>query len=112
MYDTQTRIEKVKIRSESIRKRKHDVWIFRLSVLCCILVTNEIYLIYSLQRVGEYHSQEAWLYGTTILFSDIGSHVFVAVLSFVLAVVFTILCVKYQEKNKGKNKSNYKEDDL
>ena len=39
------------------------------------------------------------MYGSILLHEDAGGYVLVAVVSFVTAVVFTLLCVKLRERN-------------
>lgn len=39
--------------------------------------------------------------GNSMLSADIGGYVLVAVISFIAAVLITILCIRYKEKNKN-----------
>ncbi|WP_317856165.1 hypothetical protein [Chakrabartyella piscis] len=102
MYDTQTRIDMVKVSARKMKEKQRNAWITRLSVLCCVLVGQEMYLISYLGSGGQYHSEESWMFGATMLFTDAGGYVLVAVLTFVLAAILTGLCMRSQEKKQLK----------
>ena len=52
---------------------------------------------------GKMHSiADAGFTGNSLLSADAGGYVLVAVISFIAAVVITVICLKIKEKNKGK----------
>lgn len=100
MYSTQTRLALVQARVEQHKKRQRDDWIVRLSMLCCGLLALDMAVMVAIGDHSRYHSPEHWLYGASLLPSNIGGYVLVAIVAFVIAVAVTISCVKSQEKAK------------
>lgn len=96
MYDTQTRVRLVKRYATNRRRRQQKIWINSLYIGCCALGFLNVSLIAYLGGDVGYRTREDWLFGATMLKSDIASYVVVAVVSFVLAAVITIICMKKQ----------------
>jgi len=57
---------------------------------------------------GQMHSiADADFTGNSLLSADVGGYVLVAVISFIVAVAITIICIKINEKRKGKSHNKY-----
>lgn len=98
MYDTQTRMYLLKDRVISRQKALHSALIFKLSVLsCCVLLIN-ISIISYFSDASTLQSNDNWFYGSTMLSSNAGGYVLVAIISFVIAVIFTVFCMHKQNK--------------
>ena len=50
------------------------------------------------------------LYGSTLLYEGAGGYVLVGVVAFAVAVVITVLCIRYRNKQKG-NKTETEDDE-
>ncbi|WP_409968982.1 hypothetical protein RFF05_03165 [Bengtsoniella intestinalis] len=100
MYSTQTRLALVHARVEQHKKRQREGWIVRLSMLCCGLLALDMAVMIAIGDHGYYDSPEHWLYGASLLPSNIGGYVLVAIIAFVIAVAVTVLCMKNQEQRK------------
>ena len=101
MYDTNERIAQVKERAMRIRQKKEKRAIRGLSTLCLALCC----LVGVLGEVsGGFRSaaEVQGMTGATLLSESAGGYVLVAVISFLVAVVFTLLCVKLRERNVKK----------
>ena len=57
---------------------------------------------------GSGHSAAISMYGSILLHEDAGGYVLVGVISFITAVVITVLCIRYRERNKKKQTTEYK----
>lgn len=59
---------------------------------------------------GKMHSiADAGFTGNSLLSADAGGYVLVAVISFISAVVITVLCIKINEKNKSNQRNEESE---
>lgn len=82
-------------------KRKSEKAVLKalgtVSVLLFAVLIGWLYVV-----DGNFHKvSETCFTGNSMLSADIGGYVLVAVGSFILAVVVTIICIKLKEKNKG-----------
>ena len=99
MHDTATRVRPLKTRMRQCRLRREKL-IYRLSALCFILFSGLMYAFNSASGfVG------AAVYGmSSAMFprTNAGSYVLVGILSFAVAVIITVACIRLKEKtNKG-----------
>ena len=102
MYDTNERVAQVKERAARIKQKKEKRMIRGLSTLCLALCCCLVGILGEVS--GGFGSAVAVqdLNGATLLSERTGGYVLVAVVSFVTAVVFTLLCVKLRERNVKK----------
>ena len=100
MYDTNERVAQVKERAARIQKKKEKRMIRGLSTLCLALCCCLVGILGEVS--GGFGSAVAvqGLNGATLLSERTGGYVLVAVVSFVTAVVFTLLCVKLRERKQ------------
>ena len=100
MYDTNERVAQVKERAARIQKKKEKRMIRGLSTLCLVLCCCLVGILGEVS--GGFGSAVAvqGLNGATLLSERTGGYVLVAVVSFVTAVVFTLLCVKLRERKQ------------
>ena len=85
------------------RKKKKDVNILAgSSVLCFLALVLFIGQYTGLSLVPNEHSD----YGSFMLPQQAGGYVIVGVLCFAIAVVITLLCIKWKEKNDMKDKKD------
>lgn len=107
MYDTAKCVELVKLRVRELRRKQAKKCICKLSVLCVVLLASFVWTVGVLtEQVGL--TDIRGMCGTMLLHEDAGGYVVVGVVTFVAAVVITILCVRYSEKVK-KNRCRDKE---
>ena len=100
MYDTNERVAQVKERAARIQKKREKRMIRGLSTLCLALCCCLVGILGEVS--GGFGSAAAvqGLNGATLLSERTGGYVLVAVVSFVTAVVFTLLCVKLRERKQ------------
>ena len=79
---------------------------FGLSALCLLLSVSLVEAIGAF--TGSEHSAALSMYGSILLHEDVGGYVLVGVISFIAAVVITVLCIRYRERNKKKQAREYK----
>ncbi len=111
MQTTQSRVWQVNERVKKRLVQRQKRWIISLAVLCSMLTVQEIYLISALQSIGQVHTTKNQMGGATFLFSNAGGYVLVVIITFVLAVIFTLLCVRHREKMRTKETMNMNEDE-
>ena len=109
MYDTEKRIELVKKRMYEYRRRKERHRVYHLSALCALLFLS---LAGALGTVQIQPMDAAGMYGAILLHESAGGYVLVAVATFMLAVVITVVCMRLHEREKQKQKQEqeHKED--
>ena len=95
MYDTATRVGLVKKRVHQKRRA-----FFGLSALCLLLFASLVEALTAF--TGFDHSAALSMYGSILLYEDAGGYVLVGVISFIAAVVITVLCIKYRDWKKRK----------
>ena len=93
MYATEKRIELVKRKIHEKCRRQERRAVFRLSALCTLLFSS---LVGILGCVQGQPMDAAGMYGAVLLHKDAGGYVLVAVISFAVAVVITVLCIKFR----------------
>ena len=98
MYHTETRVAMVTRRVNVLHGKRENRLTAMLSMLCLMLTSGLVAEIGALGGRGQ--GRVTGLYGTTMLFEDAGGYVLVGVLAFVAAVVITVLCIRYREKEK------------
>lgn len=92
MYDTQMRVAMVAQRVKVLRRKKENRLNAMLSAFSLILTGSIAGMISVCGGGGQ--SRVVGLYGTTMLFEDVGGYVLVSVLAFITAVVITIKKIK------------------
>ncbi len=97
MRNTETRIG---LAHRGAKLRRRDSQIVRLGAVCCGLLMLDVVAIGYVSSPQHYHSPEDWMYGATLLPSNAGSYVLVAVVTFVIAVAVTVFSIKHHEKTK------------
>lgn len=109
MYNTQDRVDMAMKRAKKIQKKERNILLTKMYILSVTLGILDIYLISTFTNSGESKSKEEWMFGATMLFSDAGGYVLVAVCTFVIAVIITVICMKKHQnseedqENKEKN---------
>ena len=98
MHNTAERIRRLGLRVEEIRCREENRLISSIFGLCVILSTLLFGIIANMTGGGRYIV--TGLYGSMLMYDDVGSHVLVAVISFSAAVAITVICIRIREKNK------------
>ena len=80
------------------RRRQEQCGIYRLSALCMALFT---FLVGTVGAVaGQTQIIAQGMYGSIFLHEDAGGYVLVGVMSFTVAVVITVLCIKLRERER------------
>lgn len=102
MYDTMERIKRVKLRAEELRFKQEKWLLGALSILCVVLPLS---LIGAIRMVTSRECGTVLgLYGTMLLYEDAGGYVLVGVITFAAAVIITVLCIRYRERQKERFK--------
>lgn len=102
MYDTATRVGLVKSRIRQKQRSREKSIIRRLSVLCLFLCVSLTGAVGAFAGFG--HNAAVSMYGSILLREDAGGYVLVGVVSFTAAVVITVLCIRYRERDKKEDK--------
>ncbi len=98
MHDTTERIKRVKLRVGKLQLISETRLINALSALCIILSFSLVGVIDVM--TGGSCGTVSGLYGTMLLYEDAGGYVLVGVITFVVAVIITILCLRYRKNIK------------
>lgn len=93
MHDTTKRVEIVERRVRYYKTRKS---IHRLMVLCGALCFSLLFVLH--QTSGPAYPVIYGMYGTILLYENVGGYVLVAVVCFTAAVVVTLLYSEYQRR--------------
>ena len=99
MYDTNERVAQVKERAARIQKKKEKRMIRGLSTLCLALCCCLVGVLGEVSGGFRSAAEVQGMTGATLLSARTGGYVLVAVISFLVAVVFTLLCVRLHERN-------------
>ena len=112
MYDTEERIELVKKRMYEYHRRQEWRTVCRLSVLWTLLFLSLVGTVGTVGTVRGQPIDAAGMYGAILLHESAGGYVLVAVATFMLAVVITVVCMRLHEREKQKQKQEqeHKED--
>ena len=105
MYDTEERVSRAKEKAGRIVQKREKRIIRGLSTLCAVLSCCLAGVIEKLSEGGEVQGMN----GATLLSESTGGYVLVAVISFLVAVAFTLLCVRLHERSRRLKKE--KEDE-
>ena len=101
MRDRAGRLDAMHKRAEELR-RKRDMLVMRaLGTVSALLLVSLIGVMTLLGSAGHSVSAEG-LYGTSMLNESTGGYILVAMISFMLAVVITVLCFKIKEYKEDK----------
>ena len=98
MYDTKERVIRAKERADRLVQKRDKRIIRGLSSLCIVLSCCLAGVIGKLGE-GSGGAVVQGMNGATLLSESTGGYVLVAVISFLVAVVFTLLCVRLHERN-------------
>lgn len=98
MHDTAAHVQMVKKRIHQ-RQRTHEKHsIYSLSTLC-VLLSALLVGMTSWFSGGE-QMIHIGMYGSMLLHENAGGYVLVGVVTFTAAVIITVLCIRYAEKNR------------
>lgn len=98
MHDTQLRLERLEQAVELRKARRRMGEISVLSIVSCVLAMAELGLLVHLGDGVLRTTTQRYFFGASMLSDDVGGYVLVGVIAFALAVVFTVLCMKYRKK--------------
>lgn len=98
MHDTTERIRRVELLAKELEHKKENKLLAGLSALCLVL---SLFLVSASRSImGSVHGNAQGAYGAMLLYEDAGGYVLVGVISFMAAVVITILCIRGKKKNE------------
>ena len=98
MYNTSERIRRVKLLARELQNKRETRLFGGLSALCLVLSFSLVGVIRSM--TGGVQGKAKGTYGTMLLYENAGGYVLVAVITFALASLITLVCISYREKNK------------
>lgn len=98
MYDTATRVGMVKKRVRQKRRIQGKRALCGLSALCLFLSVSLVGTIGAFTGSG--HFAAISMYGSILLHEDVGGYALIGVISFITAVIITVLCIRYRKQNK------------
>ena len=111
MYDTTERVRRAKQTALRLIRKRERAALRRLEELCTVLALG---LAGALAHFigGPPGAAVQGAYGATLLSDSAGGYVLVAVATFMLAVVITVVCMRLHEREKQKQKQEqeHKED--
>ena len=112
MYDTEKRVAIVKKRIAEHRSRQARRSIRSLFALCVLLFLSLVGTVGTVGTVRGQPIDAAGMYGAILLHESAGGYVLLAVATFMLAVVITVVCMRLHEREKQKQKQEqeHKED--
>ena len=99
MYDTGERVIRAKERADRLIRKRENRIIGGMSTLCLMLSCCLAGIIGKLSE-GRGGAVVQGMNGATLLSESTGGYVLVAVISFLAAVAFTLLCVRLHERNR------------
>ena len=99
MYETKKRVSEAKLRAAHMIEKKEKRAIRCLSALCVMLSCLLVGAIAELSGGTDKAALVQGMNGATLLSESAGGYVLVAVISFLVAVVFTLLCERLHERN-------------
>lgn len=101
MRDRADRLDAMHKRADELR-RKRDVLVMRvLGTASALLLVSLIGVMTLLGTAGHSVSADG-MYGTSMLNESTGGYILVAIISFMLAVVITVLCFKIKKYKEEK----------
>lgn len=96
-------VNRIKQRANKLQVKKEKRAIRGLFSLCLMLSFGLVAYLGCISSGGSCIVPGA--YGSMLMYEDAGSHVLVAVISFIVAVAITVICIRIREKNKKNNNS-------
>jgi len=107
MMTNTKRVEKMHERARQIKRARDKAINRMLGASSAILLVALIILAYT--PAGGLHPIENMCKtGSTLLYEGGGGYVLVAVVSFMVAVVITVVCIRWNEKKNNKKRSQEK----
>ena len=103
MYDTARRVALVKQRVREHNRRRQRRGIYGLTAACLLLFTVLVKEMDAL--IGQGQVAAHGIFGAMLLRENAGGYVLVGVVSFAVAVVLTVLCMRLREREK-QNRAN------
>ena len=100
MYDTEKRVAIVKKRIAEHRRRQARRSIRSLSALCVLLFLSLVGTVGTVVTERGQPIDAAGMYGASQQQESAGGYVLVAVATFMLAVVITVVCMRLHEREK------------
>ena len=100
MYDTEKRVAIVKKRIAEHRRRQARRSIRSLSALCVLLFLSLVGTVGTVGTVRGQPIDAAGMYGAILLHESADGYVLLAVATFMLAVVITVVCMRLHEREK------------
>lgn len=98
MHDTAERVRLVQLRADELHRKRENRLLGGLVSLCAVL---SFFLIGTVDTMtGGGRGNVPGLYGTMLLYDEAGGYVLVGVISFMVAVVITLMCVRGEKKNE------------
>lgn len=97
MHNTEERVRLAQLRAKELHHKRENRLIGGLASLCGVL---SFFLIGTVGAItGGGRGNVSGLYGSMLLFDEAGGYVLVGVVSFTVAVVITLICIR-----RGKEK--------
>ena len=111
MYDKKERIRRVRQRVIKLQEKRENWMLGGLGVLI-VQVTFLLLKLINITSRARSGTMLTGLYGAMLLYEDAGGYVLVVTVSFVIAVIITVLCIRICGKNKNnKDKSDKERED-
>ena len=101
-YDTDEAIRMIEKKAKKLKIRQLRTRIGILSGAALTVLIFSVTLLYQISGFGSPDSIQMYGFGALMLSDDAGGYVLVGVLSFVLAVVLTLGCIKCMRIRRGK----------
>jgi len=98
MRSTEERVRMARLRAGQLERKREIRSASGLGVLCGVLLCSLIGTIHTAVGSGQ-GSMASGLFGAMLLYEDAGGYVLVGVVSFMAAVVVTLLCVRAKKRN-------------
>ena len=114
MKSYEQRIMLMHKRAEGIQRHK-DKMMITISGICSAVMMIFLVCFISLMDGSLHTVSEAGFSGNSMLADSAGGYVLVGVIAFIVAVIFTLVCIRLYEKNdayKGRNKGDSLNDRL
>lgn len=100
MRDTKARVQLVMQAAKHQKKRQRDIKMRWCAVLCCVFFGLDVAVMTQVSNTVPFQPTKGWLCGASMLPSNAGGYIMVAIIAFIVAVVFTVLCMKQHERTK------------
>lgn len=110
MHDTAERIRLIRQRADELRQKK-DKRSQRLLLIFCLALSLALVQAFASVTRGRRGSSVQEMLGATLMFEDAGAYVLVGLLSFTVAVVITILCLRHRNKKEVSQTDHVQKED-